>query len=226
MCSYYARLPSDPAVPVLVALWAHAPDGLDVEGEARHILRKFVWRAFLTERYEASTNSRTFADYRLRSCLCLQVRTRSYQESLTTERILFRQWKTSDLQIGPRKETGSGERFCCFPSEGETSIWLTERPATRENLRSREYHDIFPVALFKESGKDSSRVSKALNCALGTWKTNLIISAQSPIQYLRHRINASSHMERTRSVGDSLATRLTMMFSRPETMVPLLPARS
>ena len=59
------RIPSDAVTPLLVALWAHAPDGLDGEGEARHILRKFLWRAFLTERYELSTNSRTFADYKL-----------------------------------------------------------------------------------------------------------------------------------------------------------------
>ena len=60
------RIPSDAVTPLLVALWAHAPDGLDGEGEARHILRKFLWRAFLTERYELSTNSRTFADYKQR----------------------------------------------------------------------------------------------------------------------------------------------------------------
>ena len=54
-----ARLPSDPAVPLLVALWAHAPEGLDAEGDARAILRKCLWRAFLTERYELSTNSRS-----------------------------------------------------------------------------------------------------------------------------------------------------------------------
>jgi len=41
-----ARLPTDVVVPVLVALWGLAPEGLDAEGRAYVILRKYLWRAF------------------------------------------------------------------------------------------------------------------------------------------------------------------------------------
>jgi hypothetical protein len=58
-----ARLPTDVVVPVLVALWADAPDGLDAEGKARLLLRKYLWRAFFSDRYEKSTNSRSLVDY-------------------------------------------------------------------------------------------------------------------------------------------------------------------
>ena len=42
------RLPTDVVVPVLVALWAIAPDMGDAEGRARSILRKYMWRAFFS----------------------------------------------------------------------------------------------------------------------------------------------------------------------------------
>src|SRR5713226_4621849 len=57
-----ARLPTDVVVPVLVALWAIAPTGLDAEGHARTILRKYLWRCFFSNRYENSTNSRSLTD--------------------------------------------------------------------------------------------------------------------------------------------------------------------
>ena len=41
-----ARLPTDIVVPVMVALWAGVPDGLDAEGRARTVCRKYMWRAF------------------------------------------------------------------------------------------------------------------------------------------------------------------------------------
>ncbi len=58
-----ARLPTDVVVPVLTALWAIAPTGLDAEGRARMILRKYLWRAFFSNRYEKSTNSRALTDF-------------------------------------------------------------------------------------------------------------------------------------------------------------------
>ena len=58
-----SRLPSDVVVPVLVALWSLAPKGLDQEGKVRTILRKYLWRAFFSNRYESSTNSRALADF-------------------------------------------------------------------------------------------------------------------------------------------------------------------
>src|SRR5690606_22072758 len=57
------RLPTDVVVPVLTALWAGAPQGLDAEGRARTTLRRYLWRAFFSNRYEKSTNSRSLADY-------------------------------------------------------------------------------------------------------------------------------------------------------------------
>ena len=57
------RLPTDVVIPVLTALWGLAPQALDAEGRARTLLRKYLWRAFFTNRYESPPNSRAMADF-------------------------------------------------------------------------------------------------------------------------------------------------------------------
>jgi hypothetical protein len=48
-------LPTDVIVAPLSALWGLAPKGLDAEGEARTLLRKYLWRAFFTDCYERTS---------------------------------------------------------------------------------------------------------------------------------------------------------------------------
>ena len=58
------RLPSYTAIPILAALWEHLPENPDHLGNARHLLKKFLWRAFLTSRYEQSSTTNALQDYR------------------------------------------------------------------------------------------------------------------------------------------------------------------
>ncbi len=60
----YRRLPTDVVVYVLSALWSRSEEGLDKEGEVRIILRKYLWRSFFTDRYDRTTTSRAFSDYK------------------------------------------------------------------------------------------------------------------------------------------------------------------
>ena len=186
-----ARLPSDLAVPSLVALWAHAPDGLDKEGEARRILRTFLWRAFLTDRYEYATGSRRHVDYRL-------VRSRLVGNDSGLPPIFDDEQhplpEVDDLLLAgwPKKRDRLG-RAVLLISLRRGGIDLADGSrATRENLQLREYHHLFPVAILQDSGIDSGRIFRALNCALVTWKTNRTIAAKSPEDYLRQRIDANS----------------------------------
>ena len=58
------RLPSIAVVRVLAGLAEHLPNSPDAQGNARSLLRKFVWRAFLTGRYEANAATASFQDFR------------------------------------------------------------------------------------------------------------------------------------------------------------------
>ena len=185
------RIPSDAVIPLLVALWSHAPDGLDGEGEARHILRKFLWRAFLTERYEVSTNSRIFADYRLLASL-LEGRDDGVAPIFNEDSYPLPKLEDIQLAAWPKKRDRLGRAVLLISLRNGGLDFADGSPASRENLRSREYHHIFPIKMLEESGVESDKIFRALNCALVTWKTNRNIAARSPLEYLQKRIDASS----------------------------------
>lgn len=189
-----ARIPSDAVIPLLVALWARAPDGLDGEGKARLLLQKFLWRAFLTDRYELATNGRTFADYKL---LAPRLEDKDAGVPLIfnderhplpiAEHLLLAGW--------PKKRERLARAILLISLRQGGLDFADGSPATRDSLRPREYHHIFPIALLERAGEEQSRIYRALNCALVTWKTNLKISDKSPIEYLQQRINASGEEE-------------------------------
>ena len=58
------RLPTTPVVQVLASIWSLIPQTLDGHGQARTLLRRYLWRSFFTDRYERATNNAAFQDYR------------------------------------------------------------------------------------------------------------------------------------------------------------------
>lgn len=58
------RLPTEVVLAPLIALWAHAPDHPDQLGAVRTLLRKYLWRAFITTRYEFAAATSSFQDFR------------------------------------------------------------------------------------------------------------------------------------------------------------------
>ena len=189
------RIPSDAATPLLVALWAHAPDGLDGEGEARLVLRKFLWRAFLTDRYERATNSRTFADYKL---LVPMLKGRDDGVPPIFKEDVHPLPRLEDLLLaGWPKKKDRLSRSALLISLREGGLDFADgSPAHRDNLNSREYHHIFPVRLLEKMHVSDDKIFRAMNCALVTWKTNRNIAAKTPVEYLQDRINASSLSEK------------------------------
>ena len=198
------RIPSDAVTPLLVALWARAPDGLDGEGKARLLLQKFLWRAFLTDRYEVATNSRTFADYKF---LAPRLEGKDVGVPLIFDDERHPLPTSDDLLLAgwPKKRDRLGRAVLLISLQRGGLDFADGSPATRDSLRSREYHHIFPIALLEHAGEEQSRIYRALNCALVTWKTNLDISAKSPSEYLQQKINASGEEEiRRRLISHSI----------------------
>jgi hypothetical protein len=69
--------------------------------------------------------------------------------------------------------------------------------ATREHLKSREYHHIFPYSLLvQQGGLSDADAYRALNCLLITWHTNRNIAAKDPLTYLRERVAGAALGER------------------------------
>ena len=183
------RLPTDVVVPVLVAVWAEAPEGLDAEGFARSILRRYFWRASFCNRYERSTATRSLVDCREIGRF-IQTRSRD-DEPVVFDDAQHPLPETSELiEAGWPKKKDRLARAILSLSLRSGGLDLADGSgASHDNLARREYHHLFPVAHLKRQYTDipDSRIFSALNCALVTWRTNRAISDKEPEKYLTER---------------------------------------
>lgn len=184
------RLPTDVVLPVLTALWAGAPQGLDSEGRARTILRKYLWRAFFSNRYEKSTNSRALADYLELRALITQADApqpaifdnEQYPLPQTDELIAAR-WPTNKDRLGRAILALALHQGGLDLADGST--------VSRANLPKREYHHLFPDAHLNRQDFSDAEIYRSLNCALVTWQTNRNISDKKPDRYLAERLDGT-----------------------------------
>jgi len=188
------RLPTYPAIPVIAALWRHLPTQPDKLGNARLALRQFLWRAFLTSRYEQSSASNSLQDFRaMRKVLddtgtlaTVQVFDENTYPIPTPEIIAQQDW--------PKKRTIIGRGLLALQLKAGAFDLADGKPATVNTIRSRdhqrEYHHLFPAALLGSAGLSEDQIYLALNCALITRRTNRSISDKDPIQYLKERADS------------------------------------
>jgi hypothetical protein len=173
----------------LTALWAKTADGLDDEGRARSVFRKYLWRAFFSNRYEKSTNSRALADY-VELCELLAgnkvspaVLDRQLHPLPETDELILAGWPT-------KKERLARAILALALREGGNDL-ADGSTVTRANLRKREYHHLFPDAHLTKKQIDRGEIYRSLNCALITWKTNRNISSKEPEKYLAERLDGT-----------------------------------
>ncbi len=181
-----ARLPTDVIVPMLVALWAEAPEGLDAEGRARMILRRYIWRAFFTKRYEASTATRSVADYHELKALIAD--SASAQPAIFDDSLYPLPLANELITASWPKNKDRLARAVLALSLRNGGIDLADgSTVSRANLARREYHHLFPVAYLRRKEVPDQNAFCALNCALVTWRTNRTISDKEPERYLAER---------------------------------------
>jgi hypothetical protein len=181
-----ARLPTDVVIPVLVALWGLASKGLDAEGRTHTILRKYMWRAFFSDRYERSTNSRALVDFNELKQLVTE--TGSSEPSIFKDDLhpLPQAQELAEAGWPVRKDRLARAILALSLKHG--GIDLADGGAvTRTNLAKREYHHLFPVAHLTGLGIPDEQIYRSLNCALVTWRTNRNIAGKPPERYLVER---------------------------------------
>jgi hypothetical protein len=190
------RLPSYTAIPIIAALWEHLPTQPDKLGNARHLLRKFLWRAFLTSRYEQSSTSNALQDYRgLRRVLCDGVAEDTVpilnQESYplpTKEMVLQADWPKRNSILGRGL---LGLQIKCGAEDLADGAKATVASITSKD-HPREYHHLFPASTLEDAEIPDEQVFRAPNCALVTWRTNRTLSNKDPIAYLKERADNSA----------------------------------
>lgn len=186
------RLPAVAVLRIIAALHEHLPQ-LDELGNARHLLRKFIWRAFFTDRYESAAATASIQDFRaLRATLTdgsAEAAPPIFDEERyplpTREEIIQASW--------PATRDSLGRAILDVTIRAGARDLADDATATRDQIQKREYHHLFPAALLDHDGRlDSPEINRALNCALITWNTNRAISAKEPIKYLRERVERAA----------------------------------
>jgi hypothetical protein len=180
------RLPTDVVIPVLVALWALAPQGLDPEGRARAILRRYLWRAFFSKRYEKSTASRSLSDFNEIKPLITGSGTSS-PSIFDDEQHPLPQIQELMTAAWPKNKDRVARAILAVALKQGGVDLADGAQVSRANLAKREYHHLFPDAHLKRLGFADDKIYLSLNCALVTWQTNRNISDKDPEHYLAER---------------------------------------
>ena len=181
------RLPSYTVLPVLAALTKYLPTNVDKLGNARHILKKYLWRAFLTDRYEkaSTTNSlsdfRKIRDYLVGKCEYKDITIFNELEYPAPVREIIRD------AAWAKNRTILGRGLLALQIKCGAYDIADNTPATKQSILSREYHHLFPAALLGKADIPNSKIFSSVNCALISWRTNRTISDKNPMQYLLER---------------------------------------
>ena len=189
------RLPSYTALPVIAALWEHLPTHPDQLGNARHLLRKYLWRSFLTGRYEQSSATNALQDFRaLRDMLkgdedvSAPIFNVDAYPFPTAEMILLADW--------PKRKSILSRGLLCVQMKAGAEDLADGARASVASITSkehpREYHHLFPDSKLSDAGLGSEDIYRAVNCALITWRTNRTISNKDPVEYLKERADNST----------------------------------
>ena len=184
-----ARLPTNAVLAVIAAAYELIPDHGDFLAKAEKLLRRYLWSAFFTDRYENTAASRAFADFKAIKAL-LKNPGFSDAELATVPALDRSEFPLADVDslmaAGWPKAAGIEARAILAVTTFLGAIdFADHKSASYDSIQKREYHHIFPDALLSEADIPSYL---ALNCALITWKTNRMIGRKDPLEYLQERV--------------------------------------
>jgi hypothetical protein len=185
------RLATDVVLYPLAALWSKVSDGGDSEGEARVILKKYLWRAFFTERYEKTSATRALVDFKDLSNL---LKGESVKTPIIFDNTLFPLPEQEELKTAgwPKRRDRLPRAMLALSLNSGAFDFADGSQLSSENIGKREYHHLFPDAWLTNRGAESNEIYLALNCALVTWKTNRTMAAKAPSVYMEERMKVGS----------------------------------
>lgn len=185
------RLPTETILAPIAAIFAESPDHPDKRGNIKLLLKTYLWRAFLTERYDRSIPSRILQDFRA-------IKNVINEEGGYEEIPVFdeRDYPLPNEELlenagWPKKKDRLARAILLLSLREGAKDFADRSEINRKNIKIREYHHLYPDNFLKKKGFNEKEIFKALNCALITWKTNRVILDKNPLEYLLERANAS-----------------------------------
>ena len=188
------RLPTNAVLAVIAALYRDIPESGDKLGQDELLLKRYLWSAFFTDRYENSAATHAFSDFNgLRRVIKGEIKETG--EAYTIEDIpIFSEYSMVEAEElltaeWPKRASIRGRAVLAVACRLGALDFSTGTRLDSQNIAVRHYHHVFPDALLKEAGIESFL---ALNCALITDKTNISIGRKDPLQYLKDRYEWTS----------------------------------
>ena len=186
-------LPTNAVLAVVAALYKYIPETLDDRGKAEILLKKYVWSAFFTDRYENSAASRAFKDFtNLKNIILKKHKENGLPYHEEDVPVLNRElYAISDIDFlsrtgWPKRENIRARAIMCVASKLGSHDFSDGHKLTLDNLANRDYHHIFPKAILNELDINPNL---ALNCAIITSSTNKSLGAKAPLQYIKEKYN-------------------------------------
>lgn len=192
------RLPTAVAVPVVAAMLIRAPKLGDARGLVEHACRQYLWTCFFTGRYDGAAATRAFADAKPLLAFAATPTKITLDGLSTTVPVLNREvyplpsLRALQAATWPTGRSSLARAILATSNFFGGRDFADDSPLTPSNVRTREYHHLFPAKLLQDAGIDPNF---ALNCALITWRTNRTIGRLDPIAYLAARADAAPSPE-------------------------------
>ena len=147
------RLPTVPVVQVLAAIWSQIPQVLDEYGQARNLLRRYLWRSFFTNRYDRATNNAALQDYR-------GLKSRLVDGQVDSRIPVFDDEQHPLVDVGellnagwPRLRNTLARALLAVSLRSGGYDFADGTQANSTSLPNREYHHLFPDSLLRNDGR-------------------------------------------------------------------------
>ena len=188
------RLPTNAVLAVIAALYADIPNAGDKRGRDELLLKKYIWHAFFTDRYENSAATHAFSDFNVLKSVIRGDRKPDKTPFTAADVPIFAEHSLAESEElmtaeWPKRATIRGRGVLAVACRLGGLDFSTGERLDAANIGGRHYHHIFPDALLKEADVNSFL---ALNCALITDTTNISIGRKDPLEYLKDRYKWTS----------------------------------
>lgn len=188
------RLPTETILAPIAALFAKINTANpDIKGNLKVLLKKYLWRSFFTDRYDRSIPTRILQDFRaIRKVIDSGFKNENEIPIFDETKYPLPNIELLSAAGWPKNKDRLARAILLLSLMRGAKDFADRSEVNRVNIKTREYHHLYPDAYLKRKGFQEKDSFKAINCALITWKTNRAISDKEPLQYLLERANASS----------------------------------
>ena len=186
-----ASIPTEVVIPVSIAIFGKYGSTGDKAGKIRTVLKAYFWRSFLSQRYDRSTQSKVFQDFR-RICSYLDASNKPLTEIFEGPDWSLLSEKDVAAVKWPRSTNRLSKGILAVINSAGAKDFASGRPLTDGNIFERELHHIFPKKFLDDNKLGDPNL--IINCAFIEKKTNRIIGRKSPSEYFKNREDFSDDL--------------------------------